>query len=188
LRVFVLLLGLALLSPLLWLGSYFLGEFLPRTKSWDLSSNHSISELDPKARRSVERDDHDAQYSYQGNIHSTVRLPSGRQWSGKANLVIFEALGGTITAIDWKGQRDSTDRVYQQARQILHDLKLPNHDLDSWYAKASSGERISLVVQSNTHPRIRVDIRGFSTDEDHPGPETTTWYVNVYVEWKSAGR
>lgn len=187
-RVVLLLLGLASVSPALWFAFFILGEFIPRNESWDFSVNRSVSVLGAKVPRSVGLSDRDAEYSYQGNIRSTIKLPSGRQWSGAASLVVLEALGGQITGIDWQGEHANASQIYEQTKRILRDLKMTGHDLDSWYAKSRGKERIWFSFESETDLKIRVDIRGLSPELEERDPETRLWMVNVNVQWKNAGQ
>jgi hypothetical protein len=192
-KVVLLVGGLAALSPALFLVAGFvyleLKESLPQNASWDFSNSRSVSMLDPKKRRSVDNmSDHDAEYSFQGNIRSNVRLPSGRQWSGRGYLVIVDAMGDQITAIDWQGQKNHADQIYQQAKQILQELRMTDPGLEEWYATVRRGEPASLRVEPGTQPRIQVNIRPIPTGGDRIPLEKREWYVNVYVDWTSPER
>jgi hypothetical protein len=188
-RFLLLVTGLAALSPAVFLAIGFvylsLKDSVPRTESWDFRTSRSVAGLDPKRRRSVGLTDHDTEYSFQGNIRSTVQLPGDRVLSGRAYLVIVEAMGDQITGIDWQGKRDRTAVVYQHAKQILRGLHLPDNTLDSWYTKVRGGQREWFRIESASEPRIQVDIRAIPGEDDNLPPEQRECYVNVYVAWSS---
>ncbi|MGH9777529.1 MAG: hypothetical protein ACRD5I_03885, partial [Candidatus Acidiferrales bacterium] len=89
--------GLALMSPVLALVGYLLWEEIPRSYDWDFSSDRSVARLEEEPVY--------GRYYYQGNIHSTITLPGGRQWSGRAYLGTFDTGshegGDQIETIYW---------------------------------------------------------------------------------------
>ena len=166
----ILFLGLVLMSPALWFAWEMFAPDFPRDKSWDFSTSLSVAQLH-------EAKDAEAYY-YQGNLRSTVKLSSNRQWSGNAYLVVFRARAGRITDVHWQTRAADAPQAYQNARRILKELALPDRDLDSWYAKVRRGEpaSFSVVAGSDTDVSIEVRMRGSVAEEN--------WVVHVNVSWK----
>jgi hypothetical protein len=181
-RLLMLSLGVALEVPALAYLFMVIAEQIPRTKSWDFSSNRSVSLLGPTEPLRVARVDSDEQYYFQGNIRSSIRLTSDKRWSGSANLVVFEALSGQIRTIDWRGRHASTDRIYVEAKRMLEELGLQQEGLESWYAAVRGGELVSFTIETDGDPRIVLNVR--IADSEKPDSAAWSWYVMVYVEWK----
>lgn len=185
-RLLSLGLGLVLQSPAIWFVWTFLAAETPWTKSWDFSLNCSVSQLDRKAGRRVDTLDYD-EYSYQGNIRSSIKLPSNKQWSGSASLVVLEARLGEVTAIYWSSRRANAAGAYQQTKRILEQLGFTDHGLDSWYANARQGDPsyFSVETDADADPNIEVTVKSVG-DAEEGKPERIIWYVVVEVRWKDA--
>ena len=171
-------LGLLLASPalaLLALEAYLVIEDFPRTKSWDLSTDRTVSQMD--------REPVYGKYDYQGNIRSTIRVSSSVQWSGKASLVTFAASSGKINSVWWDSRSMRTERTYQETKRILEELGFETHHLDSWYQKVRSGERrnFSISTEPDTNPKIIARLNSYSWEE---GLEKMTWRLRVDVWWE----
>lgn len=168
-------LGLLLASPVLSFVAYFVIKDFPRTKSWDLSTDRSLSQMD--------REPVYGKYYYQGNIRSTIRVSPSVQWSGKASLVTFEASSGKINSVYWDSRSMRTERTYQETKRILEELGFETHHLDSWYQKVRSGERrsFSISTEPDTNPKISGVLNSYSWEE---GAEKMTWRLHVYVGWE----
>jgi hypothetical protein len=179
--------GLALMSPALWLSIQFallwLRDEFPSNESWDFSASRSVAVLNPEKRQSVDRDDHDSEYTF-GSIRSIIRLPGNRQWPGLASRAYIEAKAGEVISVNWNGRHANTDQVFQEAKGILRDLRLADTGLDSWYAKARSGGTDWFSTELQGEPQIRVDIRRIPTGGDAISLEKTPWYVSVDLIWK----
>ena len=179
--------GLALMSPALWLGIQFallwLRDEFPSNESWDFSASRSVAVLNPEKRQSVDRDDHDSEYTF-GSIRSTIRLPANRQWPGLASRAYIEAKAGQVISVNWNGRHRTIDDIFQEAKGILRGLRLPDAGLDSWYAKTRSGETNWFRTELQTEPHIRVEIRRIPTGGDAISIERTPWYVSVDLSWK----
>jgi hypothetical protein len=167
--VATLLIGLVLMSPALWFAYQVFEEDLPRDKSWDFSSSRSVVQLGEEKQQEY--------YYYQGNLRSTVKLPSNKQWSGTAYLVRFKASAGQITEIHWQSKADPASQAYRRAKMILAGLALPERDLDAWYDKVSRGEQASFThVARSDAETIEVQVRGSVKEAD--------WVVHVNAWWK----
>ena len=171
-------LGLLLASPalaLLALEAYLVIEDFPRTKSWDLSTDRSVSQMDREPVAGL--------YFYQGNIRSTIRVSPSVQWSGKASHVTFEASSGKINSVSWDSRSMRTKRINQETKRILEELGFGTQEFDSWYQKVRSGEqrRFSISTEPDTNPKIRVGLNSYSWEE---GLEKMTWSLQVRVGWE----
>jgi hypothetical protein len=189
-RVALLVGGLAALAPGVWVGLWIavplFEDLIPRTESWDFSTSRSVAALDLKRRNSVERSDRDSEYYFQGNIRSTIRLPEGRQFSGRGSLVIVEALRGQVTVIDWRGRQLKTPDVFEETQRILRELRIPGRQLDDWYAKLRAGQHKWFTAESPGLPRVQVHIRKLPGEAVEVPIEDREWYVNVYADWSPA--
>ena len=168
-------LGLLLASPALSYVANLVIEDFPRTKSWDLSTDRSVSQMDREPVHGL--------YFYQGNIRSTIRVSPSVQWSGKASLVTFEASSGKINSVSWDSRSMRTERSYQETKRILEELGFGTQEFDSWYQKVRSGERrrFSISTKPDTNPKISAVLNSYSWEE---GPEKMTWRLHVYVGWE----
>lgn len=63
-------------------------EMIPRTRSWDLSTDRRASQLGETPVGD--------NYYFQGNLHTALTLPGGRRWSGRATHVVFQRRGEEI--------------------------------------------------------------------------------------------
>lgn len=162
--------GLAAATPALALVGYFVWLERPQSYEWDFSSDRNAARLD--------KDPVYGRYYYQGNIRSTIRLPGGRQWTGKAGLVTFQVESGRVDSIYWDSRALSTDEAYAEARRILGDLKLEDRGLEAWH----SGEehRFNASTPEGTNPLVTLYLRRIS-----PESEAAVWTVHVEVVWRS---
>lgn len=183
-RLAVLCVGVVLMSPVLWIAAWELLELVPRNVAWDFSSHRSVSQLAPKEGSPVEGRDHDAEYYYQGNLRSSIRLPSGRQWSGSASSMYLRARSGQIVGIDWRGSHAGAAQTHREAGRMLGELGFAGHGLDRWYAEAGAGGRRAFSVEAGRDPMIRVEVRRAWGAQD-ASPEDALWHVNVYVSWEA---
>jgi hypothetical protein len=163
----------------------WLKDLIPREESWDFSTSRSAAGLDTRRRTSVERRDHDSNYVFSGNIRSTIQLTENRRLFGSAARVYVEAMKGQVTSISWQSRNAKPEHIFQQARDILRELKLSAEGVDSWYAKIRGGETAWFTTESPAEPRIRVDIRRIGTLEENVPPEKSDWYVSVDLIWNS---
>ncbi|MGH9510492.1 MAG: hypothetical protein ACRD2M_11185 [Terriglobales bacterium] len=181
--------GLAMMSPALALVGYLLWEEIPRSYEWDFSSDRSVARLEEEPVY--------GRYYYQGNIHSTIRLPGGRQWSGKAGLVTFQADSGQVDSIFWDSRALSTEETFSETRRILGELRLcapgapasggddcspaTAGKLDSWREAAASARWKSFHAETpaGSDPRVHLYTRRIS-----PESEDAVWTLHVEVVWK----
>jgi hypothetical protein len=177
------LVGLVLVSPAVWVTWAVFRDLIPRWKSWDFSAGRSTAllkeeaEADPELRERVG-------YTYTGNIHSTVKLPSNRQWSGTARTVYFKLKSGNVSEIHWESPQVETDRVYAEAQRLLKELTLggaANRDLDAWYAKARQGERAYFVAEERFARDAKIQVQ--VTPQRRAPPKAPLWTVDVNVWW-----
>ncbi len=164
--------GLAFASPALALVGYFVWLERPQTQTWDFSADRSVARLDEEPVY--------GRYYYQGNIHSLIRLPGGRQWSGKAGLVTFQAESGQVDSIYWDSQALSTEEAYPEARRIVGELRLDDNGLDAWYQAAGGAEWKSFHAEtpSESDPRVHLYTRRIS-----PESEAAVWTLHVEAVW-----
>ncbi|MCI0658633.1 MAG: hypothetical protein L0170_16395, partial [Acidobacteria bacterium] len=119
-------------------------------------------------------------YYYQGNIHSTIRLPGGRQWSGKAGLVTFQAESGQVDSIFWDSRALSTEEAYPEARRILGELRLDASGLDAWHQAMRGTDWKSFHAETppGADPRVHLYTRRISPESEAP-----VWTLHVEVVW-----
>ncbi|MGH9788728.1 MAG: hypothetical protein ACRD4U_08530 [Candidatus Acidiferrales bacterium] len=189
--------GLALMSPALALVGYLLWEELPRSYEWDFSSDRSVARLDKEPTY--------GRYYYQGNLRTTIRLPGGRQWSGRAYLVTFDTGshegGDQIESIYWDGPRMSAEDTREEARRILSELGLAETaplassesivtgNLDVWYEAARRQDWRNFNVETppatagkpGSNPRVNLYLRRRSADDEGEEP---AWTLHVEVVWE----
>ncbi len=177
--------GLASATPALALVGYFVWQERPQSYEWDFSSDRSAARLD--------FDPVYGRYYYQGNLRTTIRLPGGRQWSGEAGLVTFQADSGQIDSIYWDSQALSTEEAYREARRILGELKMDEAalpaagrpatagKLDAWHEEVRSrGDgRFDRSTPEGSDPRVTLYLRRIS-----PESEEAVWTVHVEVVWR----
>ena len=185
--------GLAFASPALALVGYFVWLELPQTQSWDFSADRSVARLEEEPVY--------GRYYYQGNIHSTIRLPGGRQWSGKAGLVTFQAESGQVDSIFWDSRALSTEEAYPEARRILGELRLcapgapapQAHEprahasggddcgLNAWYqaTRSSDWQSFHAETPAGADPRVHLYTLRIS-----PESEEAVWTIHVEVVWE----
>ncbi|HEX9764317.1 MAG TPA: hypothetical protein VGA39_03460 [Candidatus Acidoferrales bacterium] len=180
--------GLALMSPVLALVGYLFWEEIPRSYEWDFSADRSVARLEEEPVY--------GRYYYQGNIRSTIRLPGGRGWSGKAGLVTFQAESGQVDSIFWDSRALSTEEAYPEARRILGELRLcapgapasggDDCGLDAWYqrerqpseALAKEGQSFHAETPAGADPRVHLYTRRISPESEAP-----VWTIHVEVVW-----
>ncbi len=161
--------GLASATPALALVGYFVWQERPQSYEWDFSSDRSAARLD--------FDPVYGRYYYQGNIRSTIRLPGGRQWSGKAGLVTVQAESGQVDSIYWDSQALSTEEAYREARRILGELGLENRGLDAWHK--GEEHNFNASTAEGSEPQVTLYLRRIS-----PESEEAVWTIHVEVVWK----
>jgi len=161
--------GLAAATPALALVGYFVWQERPQTHTWDFSSSRSVEQLDIEPTY--------GRYYYQGNLRTTIRLPGGRQWSGKAGLVTFQAESGQVDSIYWDSQALSTEEAYAEARRILGELRLDDRGLDAWHK--GEEHNFNASTPEGGDPLVTLYLRRIS-----PESEAAVWTVHVEVVWK----
>jgi hypothetical protein len=186
----LLIAGVAAATPALALVGYLFWEEIPRSYEWDFSSDRSVARLEEEPVY--------GRYYYQGNLHTTIRLPGGRQWSGKANLVTFDTGshegGEQIESIYWDGPRLSAEEARAEARRILGELGLAETapvapsgsivtgNLDVWYEATRSQDwrNFNLETPAGSNPRVNLYLRRRVTDEN----EEPDWTLHIEVVWE----
>jgi hypothetical protein len=181
-RLAILILGLVFVAPAVWIGAVLLADEIPRELHWDLSASRSVAQLGPKEPVRVDGREHDAEYHWQGKLHTSIKLPAGRQWAGSARSVYLRAKAGQIVALDWRGAFASSGESYREAGRILVGLGFIGHRLDEWRAAAGGSDPRAFSAEGGADPTIRVDVRRTSPLEEPP-PQQREWYVNVYLRW-----
>ena len=159
--------GLASATPALALVGYFVWQERPQTRSWDFSASRSVAQMDKEPTY--------GRYYYQGNIDSTIRLPAGRQWTGKASLVTFQAEAGQVDSIYWDSQALSTEEAYQEARRILGELAIADV-----HGPPESKMYFHAETPPGSDPKVTLYLRRIS-----PESEEAVWTVHVEVVWGS---
>ncbi len=166
--------GLASATPALALVGYFVWQERPQTHAWDFSSSRSVEQLDIEPTY--------GRYYYQGNLRTTIRLRNA-EWSGKAELVTFQAESGQVDSIYWDSQALNTEEAYQEARRILGELRMGDAALpaagrlDAWH----KGEKhnFNASTPEGGDPLVTLYLRRIS-----PESEEAVWTVHVEVAWK----
>jgi hypothetical protein len=179
-RPVVLALGLALLAPpAIVLGILlvtFVPEAIPRTREWDLRADRHVSRLDATPSGDA--------YYYQGNLRTTIALPGGLGWSGRASHVVFRRRGDAIERIEWQGRREDLPAAVASARRILGELGLDAAALDAWHERAA-GSADATTFHSRSEegrdPGIGLRLRGYAETENAP---ITSWSLLVDVTWR----
>jgi hypothetical protein len=182
--------GLALMSPALALVGYLAWEEIPRSYEWDFSGDRSTARL--------EREPTFGRYYYQGNLRTTIRLPGGRQWSGRARVVTFDTGsregGEQIESIYWDGPRLSAEETLAETRRILRELGLEETapiassesivtgNLDVWYeaTRSKDWKNFNAETPAGSNPRVNLYLRRRVLDEG----EAPDWTLHVEVVWK----
>ncbi len=183
--------GLAFASPALALVGYFVWLERPQTYAWDFSADRSVAQMDQEPTY--------GRYYYQGNIHSSIRLPGGRQWTGRAVLVTFDTGshegGEQIESIYWDGPQGNAEETRAEARRILGELGLAETapvapsgsivtgNLDVWYDAARSENRrnFNLETPAGSNPRVSLYLRRRTGLDESEAP---TWTIHVEVVWQ----
>ena len=158
--------GLACASPLIALLGYFAWLERPQRYEWDFSRDRSAAQLDIEPTY--------GRYYYQGNLSTTIRLPSGRAWSGKAGLVTFQTESGQVESIYWDSQALTTDEAYAEARRIQAELAIESIDVPP-----ESKMYFHAETPPGDNPEVRLYLRRIS-----PESEEAVWTVHVEVVWK----
>ncbi|HXE74710.1 MAG TPA: hypothetical protein VNN18_03600 [Candidatus Xenobia bacterium] len=165
--------GLAAATPGLALVGYFIWLERPQNYEWDFSRDRSVAQLDIEPTY--------GRYYYQGNLHTTIRLPGGRAWSGEAGLVTFQADSGQVDSIYWDSRGLSTNEAYSEARRILGELGLEGRGLDAWHKGVEHNFNASTPEGSD--PLVTLYMRRIS-----PESEAAVWTIHVEVVWRSEAR
>jgi hypothetical protein len=185
--------GILAMSPALLLAAGILfnelKDAIPVTHMWDFSASHSVSVLDPQKRRPVDIG-HDSEYTYQGTLRTTIRLPANRLLSGDAWIMYLQANKGQVTLLNWRTRPAPTHPTFQACKRIMRELKLNTDLLDDWHATILRGEKKSFSAEtSDADPEVRVSLRWVSNLDNSPlPPEQIEWMLQVEVEWKDSGR
>ncbi len=167
--LFLVSVGLLLVSPAAWFAWEVFVPDIPRDKSWDFSTSRSIAQLQEKKEV--------GSYYYQGNVRSTVKLDGGRQWSGHADLVVMRTKAGNVTDIRWDSVSGEAAPIYERTRSILGSLGLPDRELGSWYAKVNRGEQASFTTAArpDAGASVEIQVRGSLLKK--------SWAAHVHVWW-----
>ena len=193
-RLALLLGGILAMSPALLLvaGILFieLKEAIPVTQMWDFSTSRNASVLDPQKRVTADGGSYDSEYTYQGTLLTTIRLPAKRLLSGEAWIVYLRASEGQVNLINWRTRGTLTDPAFRGCKRMMRELKMNTDLLDDWYTKILRGEKESFSAgTSDADPAVRVSLRWITKLDDAPlPPEQIEWVLQVDVEWKDGGR
>jgi hypothetical protein len=186
--------GILAMSPALLLVTGILlnelKEAIPVTQMWDFSASRSVSVLDPLKRRPVDGGPYTSEYTYQGTLCTTIRLPADRLLSGEAWIMYLRANKDQVTLINWRTRGARTNPAFHECKRIMRELKLNTDLLDDWHAKILRGEKESFSAgTSDADPDVRVSLRWISSLNDAPLPlEQIEWMLQVEVEWKDGER
>jgi hypothetical protein len=185
--------GILAMSPALLLAAGILlnelKEAIPVTHMWDFRASRSISVLDPRKRQPVDGGPYDSEYTYQGTLRTTIRLPVNRLLSGEAWILYLRANQGQVTNINWRTRGARTDPAFRECQRIMRELKMNTDLLDDWHAKIRRGEKESFSAEtSDGDPAVQVSLRWISKLDDAAlPPEQIEWVLQVDVEWKDGG-
>ena len=149
----------------------------PMTVDWDLSSSHTLDDVDWPADQ---RDS--TATAFEDLSGATIELPGGERFEAgeEVEAILLERDGPNVTLAQINFEKQSLEGARDRARALAEEWDLPIEPLDPWYEEqieehggTDVTEPVQLIGPKGDGVQISADIR-YSFNEAEPARVSLT--------------